>query len=103
MEIKSEHLEDIFNLFGDSAVTQFYNLKTLKEIQKGQKLLDWFETRYKARLGIRWGISLKGQHQIIGTVGFNNFTIKHRATIGYVFTMHLLEPGIDNRSIKGNN
>jgi len=34
-------------------------------------------------LGIRWGIALKGKTEIIGTIGFNNYTKQHRANIGY--------------------
>jgi len=35
------------------------------------------------QVGIRWGIALKGHRNIIGTIGFNNFTKQHRANIGY--------------------
>jgi ribosomal-protein-alanine N-acetyltransferase len=55
VEIKQEHLNDIFKLFSDSRVTQFYNIVTLT----------------------------KGHSNIIGTIGFNNFTKRHRANIGY--------------------
>lgn len=40
-------------------------------------------SRFQERLGIRWGISLKGQKNIIGTLGFNNFAKGHRANLGY--------------------
>ena len=55
----------------------------MKHEQEGQKLLDWFRNRFIDGLGIRWGIALKGKPNIIGTIGFNNFTKKHRANIGY--------------------
>lgn len=83
IEIQQGHLSDIFKLFGDEEVTQFYNLLPLKEKQEGQKLLDWFQSRYQESLGIRWGIALKGKSNIIGTVGFNNYTKNHRANLGY--------------------
>jgi ribosomal-protein-alanine N-acetyltransferase len=43
------------------------------------------------KLGIRWGISLKGKDSIIGTVGFNNFAKRHRANIGYDLQTAFLE------------
>jgi ribosomal-protein-alanine N-acetyltransferase len=55
----------------------------MKKEQEGQKLLDWFSSRFNEGLGIRWGIALKGKSKIIGTIGFNNYTKKHRANIGY--------------------
>ncbi len=83
IEIQQSHLSDIFKLFGDEEVIRFYNLLPLKEEQEGQKLLDWFQNRCQEGLGVRWGIALKGKSNIIGTVGFNNYTKNHRANIGY--------------------
>ena len=83
IEIKQSHLGDLFKLFGDENVTRFYNLLPLTNEQEAQKSIDWFQTRFKDKLGIRWGIALKGQQNIIGTIGFNNFTKRHRAQIGY--------------------
>ena len=83
IEIRQSHLTDIYLLFSDKKVTEYYNLLPMKNEPEGQKLLDWFRNRFKDGLGIRWGIALKSKTNIIGTVGFNNFTPKHRANIGY--------------------
>src|SRR5690554_1721432 len=83
VEIKQRHLGDLYKLFSDENVTRFYNLLPLKNEQEAQKSIDWFQARFKDKLGIRWGIAIKGQENIIGTVGFNNFTKRHRANIGY--------------------
>jgi [ribosomal protein S5]-alanine N-acetyltransferase len=83
VEIKQIHLRDLYKLFGDENVTRFYNLLPLANEQDAQKSIDWFQSRFKDKSGIRWGIALKGQQNIIGTVGFNNFTKGHRANIGY--------------------
>ena len=83
IEINQSHLADLYKLFGDENVTRFYNLFPLKTEQEAQKTVDWFQTRFKEKLGIRWGIAIKGRQTIIGTLGFNNFTQYHRASIGY--------------------
>ena len=83
IEIKQNHLPDIFKLFGDDSVTKFYNIETLTEEKEAQKLIDWFNDRFIDKLGIRWGIALKRKNEIIGTIGFNNFTSGHRANIGF--------------------
>ncbi|MEO6818782.1 MAG: GNAT family N-acetyltransferase [Ginsengibacter sp.] len=83
VEIRQEHLNDIYNLFNDSSVTQYYNVTTLNNEEEAQKYLDWFSSRFAEQAGIRWGISLKGKKNIIGTAGFNNFTKQHRANLGY--------------------
>lgn len=83
IEIKQAHLKDLFALFGDSAVTRYYNVKTLLYEEDGQPLLDWFHRRYRDRQGIRWGIALKRKPGIIGTIGVNHYLPNHRANIGY--------------------
>lgn len=83
IEIQDCHLNDLFRLFSDDNVTRFYNLHTYTDPSDGKKFIDWYKTRYKQGLGIRWGIALKGQNNIIGTIGFNNYTKNHRANIGY--------------------
>ena len=83
VEITQSHLGDIYKLFGDENVTRFYNLLPLKCEQDAEKIIDWFQSHFKDQLGIRWGIALKGQQNIIGTIGFNSFTKRHRANIGY--------------------
>jgi ribosomal-protein-alanine N-acetyltransferase len=83
IKIKQEHLKDIFKLFVDPQVTQYYNVVTLTKESDAQKFIDLYKKRFKDKLGIRWGISLKGTNSIIGTIGFNNIVNQHRATIGY--------------------
>jgi len=83
IRISNEHQEDLFKIFGDKQVTKYYNLKPLKEAGESRKLIQHFESRFQDKKGIRWGISLKKQNEIIGTIGFNNFSKSHRATIGY--------------------
>lgn len=83
VEIEQKHLSDLFELFSNNDVTRYYNIETLTKKNEAQKLIDWFQTRFKEKLGIRWGIALKDESKIIGTIGFNNFTKGHRANIGF--------------------
>lgn len=82
-EIIQEHLDDLFRLFGDARVTQYYNIRTFRKTEDRQIYLDWFRDRFHSRQGIRWGIRIKGEEGIAGTIGYNNFTPRHRANIGY--------------------
>ena len=83
IEITQCHSGDILKLFGDVNVTRFNNLLPFGSEQEAQKFIDVYRIRFKDKTGLRWGISLKGKHHIIGTIGFNNFTKRHRANIGY--------------------
>ncbi|RAI99379.1 ribosomal-protein-alanine N-acetyltransferase [Chitinophaga skermanii] len=81
--ITMKHLEDIFALFSDEHVTRFYNLHTFKQLQDAQPFIEFYIKKFNEKSGIRWGITLEDSPQIIGTIGFNNFTKNHRANIGY--------------------
>lgn len=83
IEITQNHLADLFLLFSNKNVTKYYNVVTLTEKDQAQKFIDHFTNRFKDKAAIRWGIALKGAMNIIGSIGYNNFTPKHRANIGY--------------------
>jgi len=100
IEIKQEHLTDLFKLFGDNNVTKYYNLKTFETEQDGQKFIDWYQKRFIEKLAIRWGIALKGNNNIIGTIGFNNFTQNHRANIGYDLQTEYWNSGYVTEALK---
>lgn len=100
IEITQKHLPDLFELFGNKNVTEFYNITTLTEEKEAQKYLDWFRKRFQDKLGIRWGIALKGNEKIIGTIGFNVFTRKHRANLGYDLKQEYWNKGFIKEALK---
>ncbi|WP_238430127.1 GNAT family N-acetyltransferase [Chitinophaga agri] len=83
VQITDAHAEDLYKLFGDQNVTRYYNLVPLACPDDSLPLIHHFRKRFEAGAAIRWGIRLNESDRIIGTVGFNNFTPKHRANIGY--------------------
>ncbi|OIK05395.1 GNAT family N-acetyltransferase [Bacillus sp. MUM 116] len=83
-ELTNEDAEGIFACFSNDDVTRFYGLETLKSIEEAEKFVDFFSKNYSEKRGIRWGIERKGTKGIIGTIGFNAWSPKHkRAEIGY--------------------
>lgn len=100
IEIKGEHLDDLFRLFGNYRVTQFYNIVPLVQKEEAQKLIDHFRNRFAAGAAIRWGIALKGHSDIIGTLGFNNYTPQHRANIGYDLQPQYWNQGFISEALK---
>ena len=100
VEIRQHHLKNIYDLFADENVTRFYNLLPLTVESDAQKFIDWYQNRFKEKLGIRWGISLKGEQDIIGTIGFNNFTKRHKANIGYDLQPDYWNKGIMTEALR---
>lgn len=83
VEITTLHLQDLYELFTDTRVTEFYPVIPLQQPADAQKIVGMLSQRYMDRAGIRWGITLKGQEELIGTIGFHSFTPGHRATMVY--------------------
>lgn len=83
-EITLDDSESIFKCFSNDEVTRFYGQDTLENIEQAEKIVEFFSRNFKENKGIRWGIERKGTKGIIGTVGFNAWSPKHkRAEIGY--------------------
>ena len=100
IEITPYHSGDILKLFGDVNVTRFYNLLPFKSDQDAQKFINWYRVRFNDNTGLRWGISLKGEPNVIGTIGFNNFTKRHRANIGYDLQLEYWNNGYITEALK---
>lgn len=83
-EIVNEDALAIFNCFSNSEVTRYYGQEALTSLEDAREFVDYFAGIYKEKRGIRWGIQIKGQESIIGTIGLNAWSRKHkRAEIGY--------------------
>ena len=100
IKIEQKHLANLYELFGNSNVTKYYNLKTFENEEDGQKFIDWYQSRFEEKLAIRWGIALKNSTNIIGTIGFNNFSKNHRANIGYDLQEKYWNKGYTTEALK---
>lgn len=83
-ELTIEDAEGIFACFSNDDVTRYYGQETLDNIEQAERFVDFFSKSYIEKRGIRWGIERIGTKGIIGTIGFNAWSPKHkRAEIGY--------------------
>lgn len=83
-EISKDDAEALFTCFSNENVTRYYGQETLQNLAQAAAFVDFFAENFKEKRGIRWGIEIKGNRGIIGTIGFNAWSPKHkRAEIGY--------------------
>ena len=83
-EIAMDDAEAIFSCFSNENVTRYYGQETLVNMEQAETFVKFFAQSYVEKKGIRWGIEIKGSKGIIGTIGFNAWSPKHRrAEIGY--------------------
>ncbi|MBM7602534.1 ribosomal-protein-alanine N-acetyltransferase [Metabacillus crassostreae] len=83
-EISKSDAKAIYACFSNEHVTRFYGQETFNHVDEAIKLVDHFTKNYQEKRGIRWGIEIQGNEEIIGTIGFNAWSPKHkRAEVGY--------------------
>ncbi|WP_066320755.1 GNAT family N-acetyltransferase [Bacillus sp. FJAT-29814] len=84
IEITQHHVDSLFEIFSSEEVTRFYGSERFTLPAEAVKLIDMFQKNYLDKRGIRWGIKLKENQKIIGTLGLNGLQLKNkRAEIGY--------------------
>ncbi|MEK4231244.1 GNAT family N-acetyltransferase [Solibacillus sp. FSL H8-0538] len=83
-EITKDDAQCIFACFSNNNVTRFYGEETILNLKQAEKFVDFFSKNFNEKRGIRWGIEIKGIKGMIGSIGFNAWSPKHkRAEIGY--------------------
>jgi ribosomal-protein-alanine N-acetyltransferase len=83
-ELHTEDAPDVYEIFANPEVTKFYDVSLMRKTSEAEKLILWWARRYKRKLAIRWGITLKNSAQVIGTCGFSELDLDNRlAEIGY--------------------
>ena len=83
-EITYDDTEAIFSCFSNDEVTRYYGQDPLVTVEQARGMVAFFAKSFEEKKGMRWGIERKGEKGLIGTLGFNAWSPKHRrAEIGY--------------------
>ncbi len=100
--IESQDAESLYKVLSDDQVMQYYDDETFSEIRQAQEQIGSWENGYKGRRCIRWGISQKGDPNLIGTCGYYGIHTWHmRAGIGYELGCEYWRRGIMTEALKG--
>ena len=65
-----------------------------RTVAEGRGFVRFFKTGYQEEQSIRWGITLKPNDKVIGTVGFSDFDHFSRAELGYELSLDYQHQGI---------
>lgn len=83
-ELTLQDTQGIFACFANPQVMRYYGQEAVTTLEEAEGFVDYFAASYRERKGIRWGIERKDSPGIIGTIGFNAWSPKHkRAELGY--------------------
>lgn len=82
--IQPEDAKDLFPTFSDEDAMQYYGHEPHQSLEDTHEMIERIQVHYAQRVAIRWGITLKGVDQVIGSCGFHRFGAGfHYAETGY--------------------
>ncbi|MFE8702455.1 GNAT family N-acetyltransferase [Cytobacillus sp. FJAT-54145] len=94
-QLKEKDAPNLFSYFSKDEVTEYYDLESFTSKQQAVDLISRLSQRYEEGKQIRWGITLKGNDELIGTCGFHSIERDHfKAEIGYELHPHFWGKGI---------
>jgi ribosomal-protein-alanine N-acetyltransferase len=82
-QVTKDDANSLLKYLSDKAVMRYVGLEPFKSIDDALDEISWYRSILEKRTGIRWGITLKGQGEVIGSCGFLNLVSQHyRSEIG---------------------
>ena len=83
-ELVENDAQDILNCFSNDEVLRYYGQKPLTNIEQVKHIIGNFSRSFEEKSLVKWGIELKETGTIIGTIGFQEWSLEHkRANISY--------------------
>lgn len=100
-QIEKDDASSILIYLSDKEVMKYYGLEPFKTIKEALSEISWYRSIRNKRTGIRWGITLKGKNEIIGSCGFFNMIPQHyRTEIGYELHRNYWRQGIASEALE---
>ena len=96
-EISADDVEGIIAMYGDTETIKFmYDIETpVTTNNEAMEIIEWCAQIFRDKSGLRWGITLKGNDNLIGTCGYHYWLPQHRrAEIGYDLARQYWRQGI---------
>lgn len=94
-QIQPDDAEAMFAILSDEAVMQFYGHEPHRSLYDTHQLIEQTQLSYTLHKSIRWGITLKGHKQLIGSCSFHHLNAStRRAETGYELHRSFWQQGL---------
>ena len=101
VELDVVHEIDVFNIFSNSKVTEYYNINTFKDLSEASNFIEINYNKFIFNIGICWGITLIDSPKLIGTIELNIINgDSHNANIGFTINHDYWRNGYVTEAIK---
>lgn len=100
-QVTKEDAKSMLTYLSQEEVTKHIGLAPFKTVNEALDEISWYESIVEKKTGIRWGITLKQQGEMIGSCGFLNMASKHfRSEIGIELSKDYWGKGIASEAIE---
>ena len=98
--LQATHAPALFSLFTNPSVTQYYHVVPLTTETDMERVIGKMQAMYSEGRAMRWGIAVRGQKEIIGTIGFSKIVQGHKATIVFALQPEYWSRGFITEAIR---
>lgn len=100
-KVTSEDAMSIYKYLSNKEVMKYVGLEPYKSVEDTLDEIAWYQSILEKKTGIRWGITLKGKGEVIGSCGFLNTSSQHyRSEIGFELSNEYWGQGIASEAIQ---
>lgn len=100
-QVTPDDAESVLKYLSDKEVMKYYGLEPFDSINEALDEISWYKSIFEKKTGIRWGITIKNQNEVIGSCGFLNRVPKHnRSEIGFELSKDYWGQGIASEALK---
>ncbi len=100
-EINENHVEDIFKIRSNEVINQYVQRNSPKNNYDALQFILTIKEKTKDNQSFYWGVSFKGQSNLIGTICLYNFSEDRKvAEVGYELLPDYYRQGIMSEALK---
>ena len=100
-QMDNEDVNDFFALRSDKRVMEYIDRPLHKTLKDTEELMQSIDELYNSGDGINWGVTLKDDTKLIGTIGYYRMKKEYfRAEIGYLLHHDHWRKGIMSEAIQ---
>lgn len=100
-QVTQEDAASLFSYLSKPEVVRHMGLEPFTSVDDALDEIAWYDAIFANETGMRWGITLTGQDEVVGSCGFLNVSAKHhRAEIGFELSPDYWGRGIASEALE---
>lgn len=100
-QVTNDDAGSLLKYLSDKDVMKYVGLAPFISIENSLEEISWYQSIFENKTGIRWGITVKDQGEVIGSCGFLNLVTKHhRSEIGIELSKEYWRKGIASEAFE---